>query len=65
MLTQRDMDIALTEAKVDVRKLLEEWMEDYLGSRLDGDNRGRGEPAGAEAQATEGANIPQEEESLY
>lgn len=62
MFTQREMDIAKTEAKVEVQKLLEEWVKDYLGSRLDGDNRRAGDADAAEA---EGAAVTQEEESLY
>ena len=65
MLTQRETDIALVEAKAEVQKMLQEWMEDYLGSRLDGiDTRGD-EAAGAPAQAAEGADIANQAESLY
>ena len=63
MLNQREMDIALVEAKVEVQALLQEWVEEYLGSRLDGDNRGSGagsagtaEGKGAYGQATEDAD---------
>jgi hypothetical protein len=65
MLTQRETDIALVEAKAEVQKLLEEWMEDYLGSRLDGANKRRDGAEGAEAQAAEGAGITDQAESLY
>ena len=61
MFTQREMDIAITEVKAEVQGLLQEWMVDFLGSRLDGDNRERGQEAtGAEAQAAQGADIPPE-----
>ena len=60
MLTQREMDVALVEAKAEVQKMLQEWLVDYLGSRLDGDNTRRGEPASAEAQAAEGAGVTPE-----
>ena len=65
MLTQREMDIALTEAKADVRKLLEEWATDYLGSRLDGINTRGDETEGAEAQVAEGAGIPTQGGQVY
>jgi hypothetical protein len=65
MLTQRETDIALIEAKVEVQKLLEEWTVDYLGSRLDGiDTRGD-ETEGAQAQTAEGAEIAQQAEAPY
>jgi len=65
MFTQREMDTAITEAKVETQKLLREWMEDYLGSRLDAiDTRGD-EAEGASAQAAEGANSAQEEGQAY
>ena len=65
MLTQRETDIALVEAKAEVQEMLQEWLVDYLGSRLDGiDTRGD-EAAGAEAQAAEGADIANQAESLY
>ena len=58
MFTQREMDTALVEAKAEVQLMLQEWMVDYLGSRLDGDNRGRGQQAeGAEAQAAQSAGV--------
>ena len=60
MFTQREMDIAITESKAEIQKMLQEWMEDYLGSRLDGIDTGRNETAGAQAQAAEGAGIPPE-----
>ena len=60
MFTQRDMDTWKVESEVEVQKMLQEWLADYLGSRLDGDNTRRGEPAGAEAQAAEGAGITPE-----
>ena len=65
MFTQREMDIAFVEGKAEVQKLLQEWMVDFLGSRLDGiDTRGD-EAAGAQAQAAQGANIPQQTEAPY
>jgi len=57
MFTQREMDMALVEAEVEVQKLLEEWVEDYLGSRLDGPNTRGDEAAGADAQSAEGTEI--------
>ena len=61
MFTQREMDIAITESKAEIQKMLQEWMRDYLGSRLDGiDTRGD-EAAGAQAQAAEGASIQTEQ----
>ena len=58
MLSQRETDIAIVESKAEIQKLLQEWAVDYLGSRLDGENIGRGREAeGADAQATEGAGI--------
>lgn len=61
MFTQRDMDIWKVESEVEIQKMLQEWMEDYLGSRLDGANKRRDEAEGAEAQAAEGASIAAEE----
>jgi len=66
MLNQREMDIALVEAKVETQKLLEEWAKDYLGSRLDGiDTRRGGVAEGSGTQAAEGSGIPQEEIEAY
>ena len=64
MFTQREMDTALVEGKLDVQRLLQEWMMDYLGSRLDGDNRGNG-PGGAGTAEAEGASIPQQTGAPY
>jgi hypothetical protein len=60
MFTQRDMDTWKVESEVEVQKMLQEWMEDYLGSRLDGANKRRAGAEGAEAQAAEGAGITPE-----
>jgi hypothetical protein len=65
MFTQRDMDTWKVESEVEVQKMLQEWLEDYLGSRLDADNRGRAEAEGAEAQAAEGAEIAQQAQAPY
>ena len=57
MFTQREMDLALVEGKAEVQKLLQEWVVDYLGSRLDGIDTGGNEAAGAAPQVAQGANI--------
>jgi hypothetical protein len=65
MFTQREMDTALVEGKAEVQKLLEEWVTDYLGSRLDGiDTRGD-ETEGAQAQSAEGPDIAQQTQAPY
>lgn len=48
MFRQREVDIALVEAKVKVQKEFEKWMKDYLGSRADG----RGERSGQGSRQT-------------
>ena len=53
MLNQRESDIAHVEAKLEIQKLLEEWVKDYLGNRY-GDNRGQGEQAQAEGAGAGG-----------
>jgi hypothetical protein len=59
MLTQRDSDIAVMEAKLKADQLFEEWRKSYLGKRAevqDGSgqgSRGRGSPEGGEAPATD------------
>ena len=64
MLNQREMDIALVEAKLEVQKLLQEWVEDYLGSRLDGTGTGNS-AAGSVGQEAEGAGIADQGDQVY
>jgi len=44
MLTQRDNDIAVLEAKLKAEKLFQEWRKSYLGKRAEyvGTGNGRG-----------------------
>ena len=64
MLSQRETDIAIVESKAEIQKLLQEWAVDYLGSRLDGDNRGNA-PGGAGTAETEGAGIADQGDQTY
>ena len=60
MLTQRQSDIALVEAKLEVQQLLQEWARDYLGSRY-GNRQGQlGEDSTQDAETEQpSGSVPQ------
>ena len=56
MLTQREEDIANVEADMDIQKLVQEWLRDYMGSRDGGQTVQNGE-SGEQVYKAEGAGI--------
>ena len=62
MLTQREYDIAQIESESEIKKLVQEWFLDYLGSRVNGvQNAGGNSPEGAQGVGPEGAGAPTNE----